>query len=193
AVEVREDGERPLEARGFDLRARTPRPERVAAGCVDDDARGQRFLFAARPARHDARDRVSVARESEDGPPLSHLGAELAGVIEEHLIDFDPRSMKGVRMPLLDGVREFERDFFARVALHETRAMLANEPATELLGNTQLVEDDERHRQERLAQMKARKPLLLEHEHAPPRSSELARDRGAGRASAGYDDVMADH
>jgi len=64
---------------------------------------------------------------------LSHLGAELGGVIEKHLIDLGPRPMKGIRMPLFDGVREFERDFFARVSLHETRAMLANEPAIELL------------------------------------------------------------
>src|SRR6185503_10689728 len=78
----------------------------------------------------------------------------------------------------------------AAVALDESGAVLADEARVELRRHTELVEDDERHRKERLAQMKARKRLLFEHDRANARLRELARYRGTARTPSNDDDVM---
>ena len=68
----------------FDLRAGTPRGQRVATGRVDDDLAPKLFLGASGIAATTPMTRSPFLTSIRDRPPLPHFGAELGGVIEQH-------------------------------------------------------------------------------------------------------------
>src|SRR5262249_34566033 len=116
--------------------------------------------------------------------------ADLGGVIEQHLIDVGARTMERVGVTLAQRIGELERHRLAGHSVDEPCSVLADEPRIELLGHAKRIEYWERHRQERLAQMKPGERLFLEHAHVEARSREKARYGGASGTSTEDDDVV---
>ena len=154
------------------------RHDAAAAGRVDQVVEGDPALLAVlvRPVR---RDRAAVVElEVLDRGVLVHVDADLAGVVEQDLVELGAHHLPGVG-PVL---AQFAEDDLPLVrAPEEVRAALGLEAVLlDLLPHPELFEDRAAGREDRLADVVARKAVPFQEGHTEPLLGEQARRRGSG-------------
>ena len=143
--------------------------EGFLARAIERDRRAD-FVGAAGLAIRglDADDLLAVHEQAVDRRFLAHFGAFLAGVVEQHLVELRAQHLPGLR----DGfavvaVEEIERLRALPVRLHEGDAVFLHEVRRlHLRDHPDALQRAEGERNERFADVVARKFLALEHEHA---------------------------
>jgi hypothetical protein len=133
--------------------------------------------------------RGPVGVDGGDGVLLVDVRTVLARVVQEELVELGAHDLVGVRAPA--GVlAEEEAPRLALPAPEKRAAGLSEEPVT-LDGGRRAdgVEDRERRREERLADVVAREALALEEDDAMAGVGEDSGADGAGGAAADDGDV----
>jgi glycine/D-amino acid oxidase-like deaminating enzyme len=119
--------------------------------------------------------------------------AETGGVTQQQVVELRPHDVKGVRPPARI-VGEGEAPRLGVRAPDERSARLAHEARRlDRRHDAQPLEDRHGRRQQRFADVIARKPLALEERHAQPAAGEKPRRDTARRPAADDDGVVGAH
>ena len=152
---------------------------RVAPARVDQVARADRRAVLEFQSHA-----VRVAGQFLHGGFLAHFRADLAGAVEEHFVEI--RALDLIRAVMLqpEALLEIKLHRALPARRRDFAAVFVHRPRIEPRANAQPVERRQRIRQQRFPDVKPRKFLPLQHDHAPPFLREQHRRRAARRAAA---------
>jgi len=167
------------------------RGERVAARCIDDERRVDRERAAALRDALDARRAPVPPHDARDGCLFSNVRAARARVTKEHLVEVVARDLERVIELRAPCSVEAKAAFLVEVVVVEARAVLPDERARDAVEDADLVQHQQRVRKERLAQVKAREPLFLEHDGAHTRPCEACGADRPARSPSDERDIEA--
>ncbi len=161
--------------------------QRVAPGGVDE--------IAARPAAlapllvHGLHQRVAALGKLDvrHAHPLDHPGALGGAVPQQQVVELGAAHLVGIGLALVQREGELELVVAADFQFGgEIHAGLPDADGVHLLEHAEAPEDRQVVRQERLADVKARVALLLEHHHVAPALGEQRRHRRPGGSAADH-------
>ena len=171
-----------------------PAEQRLLAARVDDPRRRRPRPRAPCSSIAVTRLRAAVVLDRLDAMRLAHVGAERGGVLQQQVIELRAHHVKRVRPP----ARIVAEEEAPRLARCEPQTNvppgLRMKPAASIAGMTPSASRiGMRRRQQRLADVVARKALPLEQHDPQPGLREKPRRDTAGRAAADDDDVSVGH
>jgi len=169
--------------------ARRMREERVAARGIDHVRRFEAVLLAPGIGREHTHHPFAFTRRAGHRPLLPDVHAAPRGMIEQHLVEDRALHLVGVVAVVLPCAVEGEAVLAAHCVVMKARAVLGDEGGMHLVEHADGVEDVERLRKERLAQMKAREALLLEYEHLRAALRQPRRADRPTRTTPDHDDI----
>jgi hypothetical protein len=142
--------------------------------------------------RFHAHDAIAFHEEAVDLGLLAHLGAFLARVVEQELVEFRAQHLPGLRDGFtIVAVEEIERLRATPVRLHERDAVFLHEVRLlHLRDHADPLQGLERERNERFADVITGKLLALEDQHAMAVFTQDRAGAGAGWSAANDDCVV---
>ncbi|MEO8976427.1 MAG: hypothetical protein ABI552_11815, partial [Casimicrobiaceae bacterium] len=184
---------RAVEQRIADASAHLFGKQGIATRRVDDDfgsdlgcfrLAGKAHAYTARP--------LSVFAEKHflDARPFKHLRARFASVVEEQLVEVGPLDLERARMVVVDSVYELHGSYVIGSLMIEACAKLHLHPgAAQLVEHAHALKERNVPRQQRLADVKARKSFALEEDDTMPLPRKERCEGGAGWAAATDDGI----
>ncbi len=191
-VVVREE-RRALQLRVEPARAELAREKGPLSRGVHDGARPDLALLPVLRRGHHADGPPAFEEHVRDRRLLPDVGAALRRVLEQQVVEVRALDLVRHRVPVVEGVLEDDgpRPALLEHVVPEERPVLLLKPRLpDLLEDAQPLEDRQAVGQERLADVEAGEPLLLQHDDAPARAREERRDGGAGGPAADHDRVV---
>ena len=147
---------------------------------------GSNCLTRAR--HHRARRIVEIDRC--DAGPFAHVDTLTRRIAEKKMIELRPLDLEGAVVPLFEIAVEMKPDADLAIARQKLSAVLWMKLASRhLIGDAKPREEVVVVRQERLADLKARKTIALEQRHGKTLASQERRSRRTTRPTADYDYV----
>ena len=121
---------------------------------------------------------------------LTNFSAVLARVIKEELVEIGASHLISAVAVGLEAVLKIKSYAFRSTRRHNLAAVFRQKGAVKFFADAKAVERLHAEWQQRFADMKARKFLALENDHAPARAREQGRGGAPGRSAADDSDIV---